>query len=523
VQGAEHLSFAAYAWRLGMVVLLVLANAFFVAADFALVSARRSRIDQMESEGDRLAKAAQTAMKNLNRYISATQLGLTLASLGLGWIGEPALAGLMDRALGVFGIRPAAAAVHTVAGAATAFIVITFLHIVLGELTPKAFALVRAEAVSRYLVVPLMVFAKVMSPAISLLYGAANVLLQRLGISLPQEFLARADSPESIGCSMQARAHGTLDETDSAMLAGVFDFHEKKAYDVMRPRTEVAALDIDSTEEGVWKVVRRERYSRYPVYRDTLDDVMGVFLAKDLWLHDGKQQFSLKDFVRPAMYVPSSKPASVCSTTCGKRAPRWRWFWMNTAARRDRAMEDLVEEVVGDITDEYDFGVGDGRDDGRGARAGPRCRSSTSARTTACQSEGDWTTLGGYSFEQLGRLPKIGDRVDFRRRLEIGIALEGRRIAGLRVHRNRGKVAAGDAAAATPSAWPRNSSTAFASAGVVIPRDELVVRASAAGGAGGQHVNARRPRIELVWNAVVASAHGRAARACAAETVVATG
>ena len=119
MEAAEHLSVGAYAWRLGLVVLLVLANAFFVAAEFALVSARRSKIDQMASEGDRLAKAAQGVMKNLNRYISATQLGITLASLGLGWIGEPALAGLMDRFLGLFGIKPSAAAVHTVAGAAT--------------------------------------------------------------------------------------------------------------------------------------------------------------------------------------------------------------------------------------------------------------------------------------------------------------------------------------------------------------------------------------------------------------------
>ncbi len=277
MQGAEHLSFSCVRVAPGNRRSPGLANAFFVAAEFALVSARRSRIDQMASEGDRLAKAAQTAMKNLNRYISATQLGITLASLGLGWIGEPALAGLMDRALGVFGIRPPAAAVHTVAGAATAFIVITFLHIVLGELTPKAIALVKAEAVSRYLVVPLMVFAKVMSPAISLLYGAANVLLRRFGIS-PQSDAHHVHSPEELRLLvMQARAHGTLDETDSAMLAGVFDFHEKKAYDVMRPRTEVAALDIDSTEEEVWEVVRRERYSRYPVYRDTLDDVRRRF------------------------------------------------------------------------------------------------------------------------------------------------------------------------------------------------------------------------------------------------------
>jgi len=438
VQAAEHLSFSAYAWRLGLVVLLVVANAFFVAAEFALVSARRSRIDQMASEGDRLAKAVQAAMKNLNRYISATQLGITLASLGLGWIGEPALAGLMDRALGAFGIRPPAAALHTVAGATTAFIVITFLHIVLGELTPKAIALVKAEGVSRYLVVPLMIFAKVMSPAISVLYGAANVLLRRLGIS-PQSDAHHVHSPEELRLLvMQARAHGTLDETDSAMLAGVFDFHEKKAYDVMRPRTEVAALDIESTAEEVWAVVRRERYSRYPVYRDTLDDVLGVFLAKDLWLHDGKQPFALKDFVRTALYVPSSKPAErVLDDLRKTRAQMAVVLDEYGGTAGILTIEDLVEEVVGDITDEYDFAsrtavIMDGVLELAGSLSLVDVRSDYGLAIP----EGDWTTLGGYAFGRLGRLPKIGDRVEFPGgELEI-IALEGRRVAGLRVHRD---------------------------------------------------------------------------------------
>jgi CBS domain containing-hemolysin-like protein len=451
VQAAEHLSVGAYVWRLGLVVLLVLANAFFVAAEFALVSARRSRIDQMASNGDRLAKAAQSAMKNLNRYISATQLGITLASLGLGWIGEPALAGLMDRFLATFGIRPPAAALHTVAGATTAFIIITFLHIVLGELTPKAIALVNAEGVSRYLVIPMTVFAKVMAPAINVLYGAANWLLRRFGIN-PQSDAHHVHSPEELRLLvMQARAHGTLDETDSAMLAGVFDFHEKKAYDVMRPRTDVAALDIESTEAEVWDVVRRERYSRYPVYRDTLDDVLGVFLAKDLWLHDGQRAFALKDFVRPALYVPASKPAERVMDDLRKTRAQMAVVldeYGGTAGIL--TMEDLVEEVVGDIADEYDFAsrtavVTDGVLELAGALSLVDVRSDYGLRIP----EGDWTTLGGYAFGRLGRLPKIGDRVTFPGgELEI-IALDGRRVAGLRVHReNSEKTSAGTPAGA---------------------------------------------------------------------------
>jgi CBS domain containing-hemolysin-like protein len=405
----------------------------------------------MASTGDRLAKAAQTALKDLDRYISATQLGITLASLGLGWIGEPALAGLIDQFLGLFGIRPPPAAVHTVAGGVTAFIILTFLHIVLGELAPKSIALVKPEAVSRTLAVPLMLFARVMSPAISVLNGAANWLMRRIGIG-PQSEAQHVHSPDELRLLvMQARAHGTLDEADSAMLAGVFDFHEKKAYDVMRPRTEVAALDIESTAEEVWAMVRRERYSRYPVYRDTLDDVVGVFLAKDLWLYDGKDPFTLEAFVRPALYVPSSRPAErVLDDLRKTRAQMAVVLDEYGGTAGILTMEDLIEEVVGDIADEYDFAsrtavVTDGVLELAGSLSLVDVRSDYGLRIP----EGDWSTLGGYVFGRLGRVPKIGDRVPFPGgELEV-IAMDGRRVAGLRVHRDDGAKVAAIATAGT--------------------------------------------------------------------------
>ena len=438
MQPAEHLSFGAYMWRLVVVILLVLANAFFVAAEFALVGSRRSKIDQMAGEGDRLAKAAQTALKDLDRYISATQLGITLASLGLGWIGEPALAGLVDRFLALFGVHPPAAAVHTAAGVVTAFVIITFLHIVLGELAPKSMALVKPEGVSRALAIPLMVFARVMSPAITLLNGTANWLMRRLGIA-PQSEAQHVHSPEELRLLvMQARAHGTLDEADSAMLAGVFDFHEKKAYDVMRPRTEVAALDIESTAAEVWEFVRRERYSRYPVYRDTLDDVAGVFLAKDLWLYDGQEPFSLETFVRQALYVPSSRAAErVLDDLRKTRAQMAVVLDEYGGTAGIVTMEDLIEEVVGDIADEYDFAsrtavMTDGVLELAGSLSLVDVRSDYGLRIP----EGDWSTLGGYAFGRVGRVPKIGDRVPFPGgELEV-IAMDGRRVAGLRIHRD---------------------------------------------------------------------------------------
>ena len=437
MEAADHLSFGAYVWRFGAVIFLVAANAFFVAAEFALVGARRSKIDQMVAEGDRLAKVAQTAIKDLDRYISATQLGITLASLSLGWIGEPALAGLVDRFLGLFGLEPPAAAAHTTAAIITAFLIITFLHIVLGELAPKSLALVRPEGVSRTLAAPLMVFARVMAPAIAVLNGTANWMMRKVGIAPASEAQHVHSAEELRLLVMQARAHGTLDETDSAMLAGVFDFHEKKAYDVMRPRTEVAALDIEATEEEVWALIRRERYSRYPVYRDTLDDVVGVFLAKDLWLHDGKEPFSLERALRPALYVPSSRPAErVLDDLRKTRAQMAVVLDEYGGTAGILTMEDLVEEVIGDIADEYDMAsrtavLTDGVLELAGSLSLVDVRSDHGLRIP----DGEWSTLGGYVFGKLGKLPKIGERTTFPGgELEV-VAMDGRRVAAVRVHR----------------------------------------------------------------------------------------
>jgi CBS domain containing-hemolysin-like protein len=389
--------------RLLVVLCLVLLNAFFVAAEFALVAVRRSRIDQMAAEGDRKAAVVQRALSQLDRYISGTQLGITLASLALGWVGEPAVAVLVDRALALVGVGISPGAAHTGAGIVVAFLVITFLHIVLGELAPKSIALARPESVSRMVARPLMVFSAAMSPFIGFLNGTANRLLRRLGVE-PVSEGGHVHSPEELRLLvMQARAHGTLDESDSAMLAGVFDFHNKKVLDVMRPRTGMVAMAEEIDLDELVETLRRERYSRYPVYRDTPDDIVGVFVAKDFWLHDTPGTFRLDEYGGTAGIV---------------------------------TMEDLVEEVIGDIADEYDPLSRDAMlQDGVLELAGSLSLVDVRSDHQVAIPEGDWSTLGGYVFATLGRLPRVGDRVAYPHGdLEV-VAMEGRRVAAVRVHR----------------------------------------------------------------------------------------
>lgn len=437
---ADHsLNWASVLLRLAGVVTLVLVNGFFVAAEFALVGARRSKLAEMAQSGDRLAALAQRAIAQLDRYISATQLGITMASIALGWIGEPAIATLIDALLGQFGMEPAPGAAHLVASIVVAFTVITFLHVVFGELAPKTVALVMPERLSGWVALPLMLFARIMTPFIVTLNGTANAFLRLFGIQ-PMSETQHVHSPEELRLLvMQAHAHGTLDESDSAMLAGVFDFHEKKAHDVMRPRTEVAAIPVDATVDELWEIIRRERYSRYPVYQDSLDDVVGVFVAKDLWLYNGDEPFELRQFVREALFIPSSRPAErVLDDLRKTRAHLAVVLDEYGGTAGIVTMEDLVEEVVGDIADEYDIMAREAvMSDGVLELAGTMSLIDVRSDYKVPIPEGDWTTLGGYVFARLGRIPQVGDRVPLPGgELEV-VAMDGRRVAAVRVLRVR--------------------------------------------------------------------------------------
>jgi CBS domain containing-hemolysin-like protein len=439
-----------------LVVFLVVANGVFVAAEFALVAVRRSRIDQLAEAGDRRAQTVQKALKKLDRYISGTQLGITLSSLALGALGEPVLAALIDRAFVALGIVAPSAAVHSAAAITIAFLIITFLHIVLGELAPKSVALTKPEAVSKLVARPLMLFSTLLYPGIWVLNGAANFLLRLFRIE-PVSELEHIHSPAELRLLVtQSAEHGRLNETDTAMIAGVFDFHEKKARDVMRPRTEIVALSVESSEAEVWDVVRRERYSRYPVFNDSLDDVVGVFLAKDLWLHDAEQTFVLSEHVRPTMYVPDNRPAErVLDDLRRTRAHMAVVLDEYGGTAGILTLEDLIEEVIGDINDEYDFATRQAVEaNGVLELAGSMSLVDVRSDYELEIPDGEWNTLGGYVFGELGRLARMGDRVRFPGGEFEVVAMDGRRVAAVRV------ILAGTPAAGVPAVVAEGESPA---------------------------------------------------------------
>lgn len=417
------------------VVLLVLANAFFVAAEFALVGSRKTRLEAMARSGDRKSKLAFRAVSHLDRYISATQLGITLASLGLGWIGEPALAHLIDNGFTWLPDVAAGIATHTVA-VIIAFTIITVLHIILGELMPKALALLFPEQVSRWVAAPLMGFAWIMAAPIAVLNGTSNRLLRLAKINPPGEH-ERLHSPEEIRMLVeQSQEGGGLGEEDARMIEGVFEFTEKVAQDVMTPRTQMAALASDLTVAEAADEVARARRSRYPVYSESIDEIVGVVHAKDILISlRGNSGDRISSIMRPPLFVPGTREVEDVLADMKR-------LKVHLAIVLDEyggtagivTMEDLLEEIVGAIYDEYDRAeTAPVVEPGAPVIDGALPITELNTEYDLSLDDTEYTTVGGYIFGELGRLPRVGDRVTVQGYgLEVA-EMEGRRVKKVRV------------------------------------------------------------------------------------------
>ncbi|HET7110533.1 MAG TPA: hemolysin family protein [Gemmatimonadales bacterium] len=419
---------------LALVVVLVLANAFFVAAEFALVGSRRTRLDELANAGDRKARLARQAVQSLDRYISATQLGITLASLGLGWIGEPALASLINRVLGWLPDTLAAIASHSLASI-IAFIIITVLHIILGELVPKAVALLFPETVSRWVAMPLLGFSWVMAVPIAILNGTANMLLRLIGVSAPGEH-ERLHSPEELRLLVeQSEEGGSLLQRDARLLEGVFEFSEKSAQEVMTPRTRIAALEQElSIEEAADQVAHFGR-SRYPVYAESLDEIVGIVHSKDILaaLRKGPHD-NVRSVMREPLFVPGTREVEDVLADMKRLKSHMAVVLDEYGGTAGLVtMEDLLEEIVGDIFDEHDTPEVRLQEKGVALIDGATPLGDFNAEHGTSLDDADYTTIGGWVFGALGRLPRPGDRVAAGERVLEVAEMDGRRVRSVRL------------------------------------------------------------------------------------------
>lgn len=417
-------------WRLAIVLLLVVANGFFVAAEFALVGARRTRIDALVRKGSRSAKFAQHAIKHLDHYISGTQLGITLASLGLGYLGETTIAAFLIQ---IFHDLPAPwnlIATHVVAGT-IAFAFLTFLHIVLGELAPKSIALLFPETTSMALAAPLIGFSKIFLPFIKLLNGTANLLLRAFGLSAPTES-ERVHRPEEIEMiAMQAYEHGGLAEEPLDMIRGVFDLSERTVEDVMVPRTRMIGIEADATVSDAVTLVEETGFARLPVYGESFDDIKGVVTARDLWSAFRRGEQKLATVMHPMLFVPTPKDLESLLKQMLREHKHMAIAVDEFGGTAGLVtIEDILEEIVGEIQDEHEVPVA--------APIEHKGEEIHVAGTVSLFELNDnyglelpaheFATIAGYAMDLLGRIAKVGDDVKFDGgNLKI-TAMSGRRI-----------------------------------------------------------------------------------------------
>ncbi|WP_369811014.1 hemolysin family protein [Hymenobacter aranciens] len=392
--------------------MLVLLNGFFVAAEFALVKVRASQIDLRAQEGNRLAQLTQSMLQNLDAYLSATQLGITLASLGLGWIGESVVAEILLALIHQFGLVIAPETVHTTALIAS-FATITVLHIVIGEQAPKVLAIQKSEATTLAVAAPLRVFYVITYPAIWLLNWMSNGLLGLFGVKSTHG--SEVHTAEELRLLLdQGKQSGEIQDSEHELIENVFQFNDRMVKQIMVPRTKLSALDVNAPQDKILELVFSEGYSRMPVYEGNIDNIVGVLNVKDLLpIIRNQEPVDLARIMRPPFFVPETKKIN-------RLLRQFQRKHIVMAIVSDEfggvsgivTIEDIMEELVGEIQDEYDNEVPVvekiAEDEYRVNPATPISDANEYLPFPLPEGE-DYETVGGLLNVIYGSIPEVGD------------------------------------------------------------------------------------------------------------------
>jgi len=410
--------------KIFLVIFLVLANGFFVASEFALVAVRKSRIETLAAEGDAAAERLLLMLNNLSGYISATQLGITLSSLGLGWVGEPVVAALIEPGLlylgdvmGV-GFLSSGPILHTISFA-IAFSLITFLHIVFGELAPKTAALELSERVSFVVAAPLRLFYKIFSYPIRMLDWTGTKTVRLFGLQASGEHGSSYSEDEIRGLIKLSQESGHLNEEEQRLINRVFEFSETTVKEAMIPRTEIVAVPESCSFDEIVEAFQQYGYSRLPVYRGSLDDIAGFVHTKDLVAYTKKQKsFKIADVIHKPNYVVDT--AHLEDVLRQMQNEKFHFGFVvdeHGGIEGIITLEDLLEEIVGDISDEHDVEVDeqiDKQEDGSYLLDGGLAVRDLNRRLemTLPISEG-YTTIAGFLMAEAGQILEEGHTVPF--------------------------------------------------------------------------------------------------------------
>jgi putative hemolysin len=429
-------------FQVAAVLLLVLANAFFVAAEFSIVTLRRTRVEELLTQHHPMARSLRIAVNNPSPFIATTQLGITMASLALGWIGEPLLAAVIEPSLAFLPANVANITANSIA-TVLAFLLITSIHIVLGELIPKNLALQRPEAVSVVVVEPMLVLQAVLRPFVSVLTSAGSLGLRAFGLTSRHNhgLVYSVDELRMIVAS--SRQAGVLDESEEDLIERAFHFAELRAHEVMVPRTDVIAVPVDATIAMVFEQAARTKREQFPVYESTIDNIVGVVFLVDLARGIGRvdvTRVGIRPFIREALVVPETLGVD-------DLIERMRLHRTHVAILVDEyggtaglvKLVDVLERVVGQVPDEFSATVPDitRLADGTIAIDGLTNLSDVTEQLGLDLTSDVYDTIGGYVLGEIGRRPRVGDTVTHR-----GTVFEVEEVDGLRVARIRIRPAA---------------------------------------------------------------------------------
>ena len=426
-----------------LVLLLVFLNGYFVASEFALVAVRKTRIDELANKGNRTAKLLQESLNDLNTYISATQLGITIASLALGWIGEPAIAHFLEPYFTFLPYEGAMITSHALA-VTIAFTLITIFHIVLGEVVPKSIALQRPEKTALLIIYPLFVFGKIFQPFIWFLNTTGQWVLKLFGYSASPGNPSVHSEEEVKMILRQSSAEGKIPQKEVEMVYNIFQLGDVPVKHVMIPRTDILAFSSMTLLGDIIKKISRHPHSRFPVYENSIDNIIGFIHVKDIYQELLKQgdnvRLSKLNIIRKIITVPEVKKIGTVLQDMRRKR-------VHLAAVNDEfggtagfvTLEDIIESIVGEIEDEFDQPVQDfiRQNDGSYQVEGHTLIEDVQEKFNLSLKGQGYSTVGGLVFGLLGHEPRVGDEVQISNVTIRVKEIEGKRIKLLKIQKNK--------------------------------------------------------------------------------------
>ena len=395
---------------------LVFLNGFFVAAEFAIVKVRSSQLELRLRTGSKSAKLAKSLTENLDAYLSATQLGITLASLGLGWIGESVVADIIKEVLLIFGFSLSVELTHQIA-LPIAFVTITILHIVFGELAPKSVAIQRPESVSLIISIPLRIFYILFKPFIWILNSFANLIIKILGFQSHSAESELHSSEEILFLLEESSKSGVEGMPDKDLIENVFDFSDTPVKQIMVPRGSISGIELNTPIDTIIESIIDEGYSRLPIYNHNIDNILGVIVAKDLIsILKHEQLIILQDIIRPPYFVYEDQKINILLKEMQLRKIHFAVVLNEFGGTAGIVtLEDIIEEIVGEIQDEYDEEIPKVENVTKNifkVQAITAIDDANDFLPIPIPEDEDYETVGGYIVSYVGRIPVINEEIE---------------------------------------------------------------------------------------------------------------